>query len=115
MDRDTNERKKSGAEHSAVTGETGAAAEGVRINKYLSEAGICSRREADRMVEAGEVTIDGVKAKAGDRVRTFCLRAISLRASSAPPTGPIRTTSSIFCTTESESTPSGDSIKTPAV
>ena len=68
MDRDTNERKKSGAEHSAVTGETGAAAEGVRINKYLSEAGICSRREADRMVEAGEVTIDGVKAKAGDRV-----------------------------------------------
>lgn len=68
MDRNTNERNKSGAEHSAVTGETGVAAEGVRINKYLSEAGICSRREADRMVEAGEVTIDGVKAKAGDRV-----------------------------------------------
>ncbi len=43
-------------------------AEGVRINKYLSEAGICSRREADRLVEAGQVTIDGVTAKAGDRV-----------------------------------------------
>ena len=41
---------------------------GVRINKYLSEAGICSRREADRLVEAGQVTIDGVTAKAGDRV-----------------------------------------------
>ena len=41
---------------------------GVRINKYLSEAGICSRREADRLIEAGQVTIDGVKAKPGDRV-----------------------------------------------
>jgi 23S rRNA pseudouridine2604 synthase len=41
---------------------------GVRINKYLSEAGICSRREADRRVEAGEVTIDGVIAKMGDRI-----------------------------------------------
>lgn len=41
---------------------------GVRINKYLSEAGICSRREADRMIEAGQVTVDGVTAKAGDRV-----------------------------------------------
>ena len=41
---------------------------GVRINKYLSEAGICSRREADRLVEAGQVLIDGVTAKAGDRV-----------------------------------------------
>ena len=36
--------------------------EGVRINKFLSEAGICSRREADRHIEAGEVTIDGKKA-----------------------------------------------------
>ncbi|MFQ7672004.1 MAG: S4 domain-containing protein, partial [Clostridium sp.] len=26
---------------------------GVRINKFLSEAGVCSRREADRMVEQG--------------------------------------------------------------
>ena len=34
--------------------------EPVRINKYLSEAGVCSRREADRQVEAGNVTIDGV-------------------------------------------------------
>lgn len=30
--------------------------EPVRINKYLSEAGVCSRREADRQVEAGNVT-----------------------------------------------------------
>ena len=32
---------------------------GIRLNKYLSEAGICSRREADRMVEEGRVTVNG--------------------------------------------------------
>ncbi len=42
--------------------------EGVRINKYMSEAGICSRREADRLVEAGLVTIDGVTAVTGSKV-----------------------------------------------
>lgn len=42
--------------------------EGIRINKFLSEAGVCSRREADRQVENGAVTIDGEKAKKGSRV-----------------------------------------------
>lgn len=41
---------------------------GVRINKLLSEAGVCSRREADRQVEAGNVTIDGVVAEMGSKV-----------------------------------------------
>lgn len=41
---------------------------GIRINKYLSEAGFCSRREADRLIESGAVTIDGVPAKIGSRV-----------------------------------------------
>ena len=41
---------------------------GVRINKYLSEAGVSSRREADRQVEMGNVTIDGKIATTGDRV-----------------------------------------------
>ncbi len=40
----------------------------VRINKYLSEAGICSRREADRQVAAGLVTINGRTAVMGDKV-----------------------------------------------
>lgn len=40
----------------------------VRINKFLSEAGVCSRREADRKIEAGEVTIDGRIAVSGDKV-----------------------------------------------
>lgn len=40
----------------------------VRLNKYLSEAGICSRREADRLIESGRVTVDGKKAVPGMQV-----------------------------------------------
>lgn len=49
---------------------------GVRINKYLSEAGVCSRREADRQIAAGNVTIDGITAETGARVKagqTVCV------------------------------------------
>lgn len=42
--------------------------QGIRINKYLSEAGICSRREADREIEAGHVRIGNRIATTGDRV-----------------------------------------------
>ncbi len=48
---------------------------GTRINKYLSEIGHCSRREADKLIEQGKVTINGkipeVGAKVGrrDKVR----------------------------------------------
>ena len=37
----------------------------MRINKYLSEAGICSRREADRLIREGRVTLDGAPAEPG--------------------------------------------------
>lgn len=40
----------------------------IRINKYLSEAGICSRRVADRYIEEGKVKIDGVTAAMGSKV-----------------------------------------------
>lgn len=42
--------------------------EAVRLNKYISETGICSRREADKLIEAGRVTIDGEKAAMGTKV-----------------------------------------------
>ena len=42
--------------------------EEMRINKYLSEVGVCSRREADRLVEAGRVTVDGILAVMGQKV-----------------------------------------------
>ncbi len=40
----------------------------VRLNKYLSEQGVCSRREADRLIEAGRVTVDGRKAVTGMKI-----------------------------------------------
>ena len=43
--------------------------EGVRLNKFISEAGVASRRAADRMVEEGRVTINGRKALLGDRIQ----------------------------------------------
>jgi 23S rRNA pseudouridine2605 synthase len=35
--------------------------EGMRINKYISRAGVCSRRDADKLVEQGRVRIDGTR------------------------------------------------------
>ncbi len=40
----------------------------LRINKYLSTNGFCSRREADRLIEDGRVFVNNVRAKLGDRV-----------------------------------------------
>ena len=42
--------------------------EEIRLNKYLSEAGVCSRREADRLIESGVVTVDGKNAVPGMKV-----------------------------------------------
>lgn len=40
----------------------------MRINKYISDSGYCSRREADKLIEQGNVTIDGKKATIGSQV-----------------------------------------------
>lgn len=42
--------------------------EEIRLNKYLSEMGICSRREADRLIESGKVLVDGRLAVTGMKV-----------------------------------------------
>lgn len=42
--------------------------EKIRLNRFLSEAGVCSRRAADREIEAGHVKINGRPAVLGDRV-----------------------------------------------
>ena len=39
-----------------------------RINKYLSEAGFCSRREADKLIDQGRVTINGEVPEMGTKV-----------------------------------------------
>ncbi len=49
--------------------------QGKRLNKYISETGFCSRREADRLIEQGRVTINdsipemGTKVMPGDDVQ----------------------------------------------
>jgi len=40
----------------------------VRLNKYISETGVCSRREADKWIEAGRVTCNGQPAALGTRI-----------------------------------------------
>lgn len=40
----------------------------MRINKYISDSGYCSRREADKLVEQGSVTINGKRATIGSQV-----------------------------------------------
>lgn len=42
--------------------------ESVRLNRFLSDSGACSRREADKLIEEGHVTVDGEKATVGMKV-----------------------------------------------
>jgi len=55
--------KRESVEHINENGQ-----ETVRLNKYLSDAGFCSRREADRLIEEGKVLVDGRKAEMGEQV-----------------------------------------------
>ena len=41
----------------------------VRLNKYLSEVGYCSRREADKLIAQGRVTLNGIKPELGTKVQ----------------------------------------------
>ena len=40
----------------------------IRLNKYIAMCGVCSRRDADKLIEEGRVTINGRTADMGDRV-----------------------------------------------
>lgn len=52
----------------------------IRINKFLSEAGVCSRRAADKLIEEGRVTIDGNAAQMGSRVGENSLVCVDKKA-----------------------------------
>ena len=41
----------------------------IRLNKFISETGFCSRREADKLIENGRVTVNGIKAVMGTKVK----------------------------------------------
>src|SRR5688572_14827457 len=45
------------------------AQDSIRLNKFISESGLCSRREADRFISNGQVVINGRKAEIGDQVK----------------------------------------------
>jgi 23S rRNA pseudouridine2604 synthase len=47
-----------------------ASARAVRLNKYISETGVCSRREADQWIESGRVSVNGERAELGTQVDT---------------------------------------------
>ncbi len=52
------------------TNATATANEGIRLNKFLANAGICSRREADELIQAGVITVNGkVVTELGTRVQ----------------------------------------------
>ena len=40
----------------------------MRLNKHISETGFCSRREADRLIAEGRVTVNGVRARIGAEI-----------------------------------------------
>ena len=46
----------------------GTDSESIRLNKYIASSGLCSRREADTLIENGKVTINGVVAIQGSKV-----------------------------------------------
>lgn len=59
-----------------------------RLNKYISESGICSRREADRFIEQGNVFINGKRATIGDQlIRLRFEKVTTVHAQSCRSTG----------------------------
>lgn len=42
--------------------------ETIRLNKYLAHCGVCSRRDADRLIEQGQVSVNGHTARPGQQV-----------------------------------------------
>jgi 23S rRNA pseudouridine2604 synthase len=75
----------------------------VSLNKYISETGFCSRREADRYIEECRVTINGKDADKGNRVKLGDIVKIdgeSLKKKSAPVYIMLNKPKGITCTTD---------------
>ena len=75
----------------------------ISLNKYLSQTGICSRREADTWIDAGRVTINGKVAVRGNRVNpedTVKLDGKPLREAVPPVYIALHKPAGITCTTD---------------
>ncbi|WP_368235146.1 23S rRNA pseudouridine(2604) synthase RluF [Clostridium perfringens] len=60
--------KKASTKNTIIVSNKNEIRDEVRLNKYISETGFCSRREADKLIEQGRVKIEGVKASTGMKV-----------------------------------------------
>ena len=58
---------------------SGTDSEGIRLNKYIASSGLCSRREADTLIESGKVTINGEVAVQGTKVMSGDIVEVSGR------------------------------------
>ncbi|MGO1370016.1 MAG: 23S rRNA pseudouridine(2604) synthase RluF [Senegalia sp. (in: firmicutes)] len=75
-----------------------------RINKFIRETGLCSRREADKLIVAGRVTINGKRAEIGSQVREdddIKVDGKPLRSKEKPVYIALNKPRGITCTTES--------------
>ncbi len=75
----------------------------MRLNKFISETGVCSRREADAWIEAGRVTINGAPAVLGTQVQpgdTVCIDGKPVGASKRHVYIALNKPPGITCTTE---------------
>ena len=73
------------------------------LNKYISETGFCSRREADQFIEQGRVTINGIEATKGNRVNEgddVRLDGEKLKTKKAPVYIMLNKPKGITCTTD---------------
>jgi 23S rRNA pseudouridine2604 synthase len=77
----------------------------LRLNKYISETGICSRREADKWIDAGRVTCNGQPAALGTRIAdgdVVCIDGEPIGAKKKQVYIALNKPVGVTCTTESD-------------
>jgi 23S rRNA pseudouridine2604 synthase len=77
----------------------------VRLNKYISETGVCSRREADKWIEAGRVTCNGQLAALGTQIADgdeVCIDGVPIGAKKKQIYIALNKPVGVTCTTEAE-------------
>lgn len=79
--------------------------ESIRLNKYMSDSGICSRRDADKFIQEGRVTIDGKIAEVGTKVfsnQIVCLDDKPIQSNQKPIYIILNKPCGIICTGDTE-------------
>ena len=77
----------------------------ISLNKYIGDTGFCSRREADKFIEDGRVTINGKEAKKGNRVAEndrVLIDGAPLKKKTAPVYLMLNKPKGVTCTTDTK-------------